>query len=92
VVSDNSMCPGSTQPLKKRPVRKADNQPPSSADVTESGNLNIPEPSGPHRPVMGLLYLYVLLLMILVRDQIREMLGGERERERGGQNYIRKIK
>jgi hypothetical protein len=35
----------------------ADNLPPSSADVTESGSLNLPEPSGPHRPVMGLLYL-----------------------------------
>jgi hypothetical protein len=32
----------------------ADNLPPSSADVTESGSLNLPEPSGPHRPVMGL--------------------------------------
>jgi hypothetical protein len=31
---------------------------PSSADVTESGSLNFPEPSGPHRPVMGMLYLY----------------------------------
>jgi hypothetical protein len=36
----------------------ADNLPLSSADVTESGSLNLPEPSGPHRPVMGLLYLY----------------------------------
>jgi hypothetical protein len=35
----------------------ADNLPPSIADVTESGSLNLPEPSGPHRPVMGLLYL-----------------------------------
>jgi hypothetical protein len=35
-----------------------DNLPPSSADVMESGSLNFPEPSGPHRPVMGLLYLY----------------------------------
>jgi hypothetical protein len=39
-------------------VRKADNQPPSSADVTESGSLNLPEPSGPHRPGMGMLYLF----------------------------------
>jgi hypothetical protein len=36
----------------------ADNLPPLSADVTESGSLNLPEPSGPHRPVMGTLYLY----------------------------------
>jgi hypothetical protein len=34
--------------------------PPSSADVTESGSLNLPEPSGPHRPVMGLLYLLLV--------------------------------
>jgi hypothetical protein len=39
-------------------VRKADNLPPSSADVTESGSLDLPVPSGPHRPVMGMLYLY----------------------------------
>jgi hypothetical protein len=42
-------------------MRMADNVPPSSADVTESGSLNLPEPSGPHRPVMGLLYLYMRL-------------------------------
>jgi hypothetical protein len=34
----------------------ADNLPPSSADVTESGSLNLPEPSGPHRPVIGMVY------------------------------------
>jgi hypothetical protein len=39
----------------------ADNLPPLSADVTESGSLNLPEPSGPHRPVMGLLYLFFYL-------------------------------
>jgi hypothetical protein len=39
-------------------MRMADNLPPSSADVTESGSLNLPEPSGPHRPVMGLLYIF----------------------------------
>jgi hypothetical protein len=36
----------------------ADNLPPSSTDVTESGSLNLPESSGPHRPVMGMLYFY----------------------------------
>jgi hypothetical protein len=41
-------------------VRKADNLPPSSADVTESGSLNLPEPSGPHRPVMGSLTFCIL--------------------------------
>jgi hypothetical protein len=39
----------------------ADNLPPSSADVMESGSLNLPEPSGPHRPVIGILYFYVFL-------------------------------
>jgi hypothetical protein len=42
----------------------ADNLPRSSADVTESGSLNLPEPSGPHRPVMGLLYLYLYQRLI----------------------------
>jgi hypothetical protein len=37
----------------------ADNLPPSSADITKSGNLNLPEHSGPHRPVMGMIYLYL---------------------------------
>jgi len=32
--------------------------PPSCAVVMKSGNLNFLEPSGPSRPVMGLLYLY----------------------------------
>jgi hypothetical protein len=50
VASDNSMCPGSTQSLKmstrilvgvKTAGRKADNLPPSSADVTKSGSLNL---------------------------------------------------
>jgi hypothetical protein len=40
----------------------ADNLPPSSADVTESESLNLPETSGPYRPVMGLLYLYLYTL------------------------------
>jgi hypothetical protein len=35
------------------------NLPPSSADVTESGSLNLPEPSGSHRPVMGIVYLFI---------------------------------
>jgi hypothetical protein len=45
VASDNSMCPGSTQPLKMSTrilleVKTAgsDNLPPSSAEVTESGS------------------------------------------------------
>jgi hypothetical protein len=61
-----SRSPGSTQPLKmsnrillglRRPVRKADNLTVSSADVTESGSLNFPEPSGPNWPVMRMPYL-----------------------------------
>jgi hypothetical protein len=67
VTSENTMCPGSTQPLKMGTrmlfgvkTAGADNLPTSSADVTESGRLNFSEPSGPHRPVMGMLYLYLL--------------------------------
>jgi hypothetical protein len=41
----------------------ADNLPPSSADFAESGSLNLPEPSGSHRPVMGLLYLLLCILL-----------------------------
>jgi hypothetical protein len=37
----------------------AENLSPSSADVTESGNLTLPETSGPHRLVMGMLYLFI---------------------------------
>jgi hypothetical protein len=37
----------------------ADNLPLSSADVMESGSLNLPEHSGPQGTVMGLLYLLV---------------------------------
>jgi hypothetical protein len=33
----------------------ADRLPLSSADITESGSLNLPELSGPHWPAMGLL-------------------------------------
>jgi hypothetical protein len=43
-----------------RPVRMIANLLPSSVDVTESGSLNLPEPSGPHRPVMGVLYLFLI--------------------------------
>jgi hypothetical protein len=56
-------------------VRKADNLPPSSADVTESGTLNLPEPYGPHRPAMGMLYLYLYMYYIYDEDgdsKIRE--------------------
>ena len=53
---------GSTQPLTemstrgiswRRPVRKADNLPPSCAVVTKSGDLNFLEPSGPLRACNG---------------------------------------
>jgi hypothetical protein len=40
-----------------------DKLPPSSADVTESGSIKVPEPSGSHRPVMGKLYLLSLILI-----------------------------
>jgi hypothetical protein len=69
VAFDNSMCPALTRPLKmstrillgvKMAGAKADNLPSSSVDVTESGSLNLSGPSGPHRPVMGMLYLFTL--------------------------------
>jgi len=58
------MVLGSTQPLtevstrsiswgQRRPVRKADNLPPSCAVVTKSGKLNFLEPSGPLRACNG---------------------------------------
>jgi hypothetical protein len=37
-------------------VRKPDNLPPSSANITQSGSLNLPEPSGSHRHVMRMLF------------------------------------
>jgi hypothetical protein len=37
----------------------ADNLSPSSAHVMEYGSVNLPDPSGTHRPVMGLLYLFI---------------------------------
>jgi hypothetical protein len=39
-------------------VRKVNNLPLPSADVTEPGSLNLPEPSGPHKHVMGMLNFY----------------------------------
>jgi len=58
------MALGSTQSLTEmntrsiswgqmRPVRKADNLPPSCAVVTKSGNLNFLEPSGPLQACNG---------------------------------------
>ena len=40
-------------------MRKADNLPPYRAVVKKSGSLNFLDPSGPARPVMGELYLYL---------------------------------
>jgi len=58
------MALGSTQPVTemstrsiswglRRPVRKADNLPPSCAVVTKSGSLNFLEPSGPVQACNG---------------------------------------
>jgi len=46
-------------------VLKADNLPSSCVIVTKSGNLNFLEPSGHLRPVMGLLYLYIIFYLRL---------------------------
>jgi hypothetical protein len=48
----------------------ADNLPPSSTDVKESGSLNLPESSGPRRPIMGLLYLYLYLFLTSAVDKV----------------------
>jgi hypothetical protein len=50
-------------------VRKTDNLLPSSGDVTESGSLNLPGASGPHRPVMGMLYLILHVDNIQIKLQ-----------------------
>jgi hypothetical protein len=40
----------------------------SGADVTESGSLNLPEPSGSHRSVMGF-YLYLFISNLIQTEQ-----------------------
>jgi len=63
------MALGSTQPLTEmstrsiswgqgRPVREADNPPPSCVFVTKSGNLNLLEPSGPVQACNGIALLF----------------------------------
>jgi hypothetical protein len=47
----------------------ADNLPSSSADVMEFGSLNLPEPSGPHRPVMAILYLIYVYIYTYIHIQ-----------------------
>ena len=42
-------------------MREADNLPPYCAVVKKSGNLNFLDPSGPARPVTGVLYIYLYL-------------------------------
>jgi hypothetical protein len=68
VASDNSMYPGSTQPFKNEYQATLGSKDGRCVCLTTyhlqvpmSRNqeaLTSPEPSGPHRPVMGLLYLY----------------------------------
>jgi hypothetical protein len=57
----------------------ADNQPPSC------GHLNLPEPSGPHRPVMGLLSFFLLgrcicflYLVLYMYQSLSPMLWGSK--------------
>ena len=67
------MALGSTQALTemstrsiswggRRPVRKADNLPPSCAVVTKSGNLNFLEPSGPVQACNGTALPFYLII------------------------------
>ena len=44
-------------------MRKADNLPPYCAVVKKSRNLNFLDPSGPARPVTGVLYLYLVSMI-----------------------------
>ena len=56
-----------------RPVRKADNLPPSSAIVTKSGNLNFLEPSGPLQACKGTaLHLLYCLLGLFLNSLIKK--------------------
>jgi hypothetical protein len=44
----------------------AENLPLSSVDVMESGGLNLPEPPGPHRLVMGMIYpIYICMVLVI---------------------------
>jgi hypothetical protein len=73
------MSLGSTQPLTEMSTKsiswgksgrcvRLTTWPPYCAVVKKSGNFNFLEPSGPLRPVKGLLYLlYILRLYILIR-------------------------
>jgi hypothetical protein len=56
-------------------VLVGDNLPPSSANVMESGILNLPKPSGPHRTVIWMLYLYLLPIRPLIN--IMSKVNGE---------------
>jgi hypothetical protein len=56
--------------IKTAGVGQAENLPPSSADVMESGSLNFPKHSGPHRPVMGIIYLYLFVPYTLLFGNI----------------------
>jgi hypothetical protein len=63
VASDSSMCPGVNSASKNEyqgnpggkggPVLKADNLPPSCADVKKSGGLKLLEPCGPVQACNG---------------------------------------
>ena len=74
VATDRTMCPGVDSSSKneyqrfllgqRRPVRKADNLPPSQYRTSrKSGALTYPEPLGPPRPVVGDLYLLPLCVL-----------------------------
>ena len=51
-------------------MREADNLPPYCAVVKKSRSLNFLGPSGPARPVTGVLYLYLLVYMNYHRLQL----------------------
>jgi hypothetical protein len=47
-------------------VRKADNLPPSCADVKKCGGLNLLEPCGPVETCNGTVFLVVVIIIIII--------------------------
>jgi len=63
-----------TEMSTRRPVRKADNLPPSCAIVTKSGNLNFLERSGPLRPCKGTALALPFISTKFIQEQMHSLL------------------
>jgi hypothetical protein len=55
---------------------KTDNLPPLSADVTYSKRLELPEPYGPHRAVMGIKEIYIFVIGTSISHLLNYLLHG----------------